>query len=249
MRIGRFLEKVITSLPATEIEDRTEEVGYAMILADGMGGHAAGERASRIAIRELVKLALARPDWIFRLDESVAADAKTRSKERFQDLNALLLNEGEQDSDLRGMGTTLTAVRNMGRQLQVVHVGDSRAYLLRNDHLHRLTRDHTFVQLLIDSGQLTEEEAADCHMRHMLVNALGGVSENVDVDVDQFDLADGDRVLMCSDGLTDLVEDDEIRRVLVERRESKAACQRLIDLALERGGRDNVTVIVATYTF
>jgi protein phosphatase len=249
MRIGRFLEKVITSLPPSEIDDRSEEVGYAMILADGMGGHAAGEHASRMAIRELVKLALARPDWIFRLDSNVAADAKTRSKERFQDLNALLINEGEQDADLRGMGTTLTAVRNLGRQLQVVHVGDSRAYLLRNDRLHRLTRDHTFVQLLIDSGQLTEEEAADFHMRHMLVNALGGSSDTVDVDVDQFDLASGDRVLMCSDGLTDLVEDDEIRGVLVERQDSNEACQRLIDLALERGGRDNVTVIVATYTF
>src|SRR6185503_1887781 len=115
----------------------TDEVGYTMILADGMGGHAGGERASRMAITELIKLAFARPDWIFRLDETVAADAKTRSKERFRDLNTLLLNEGEQDSDLRGMGTTLTAVRNMGRQVQVVHVGDSRAYLLRNDRLHR----------------------------------------------------------------------------------------------------------------
>jgi protein phosphatase len=249
MRIGRFLETVVTSLPASDVQDRSEEVGYAMILADGMGGHAGGERASRMAISELVKLVLARPDWIFRLDDTVAADAKQRSRERIRDVNTLLLNEGEQDADLRGMGTTLTAVRNLGRQLQIVHVGDSRAYLLRNDRLHRLTRDHTFVQLLIDSGQLSEEEAADFHGRHMLVNALGGLSEDVDVDVDQLELASGDRVLMCSDGLTDLVDDEAIRKVLVEQRESKDVCQHLIDLALERGGRDNVTVIVATYTF
>jgi protein phosphatase len=249
MRIGRYLEKVISSLPATEIAERTEEAGYAMIVADGMGGHAAGEHASRMAITELVKLALARPDWIFRLDETVAADAKERSKERFRDLNTLLLDRGGQDSDLRGMGTTLTAVRNLGRQLQIVHVGDSRAYLLRNDRLHRLTRDHTFVQLLIDSGQLSEQEAADFHLRHMLVNALGGLSEDVDVDVDQLELTSGDRVLMCSDGLTDMVDDDTIRRVLIEQRDSKEACQRLIDLALDHGGKDNVTVVVATYTF
>jgi PPM family protein phosphatase len=249
MRIGRYLEKVLTSLPAKEISDRTEEVGYAMILADGMGGHASGEQASRMAITELVKLALARPDWIFRLDDTVAADARQRSKKRFRDLNALLLKRGEEDRDLRGMGTTLTAVRNMGRQLQIVHVGDSRAYLLRNNYLHRLTRDHTYVQLLIDSGQLSQEEAADFHLRHMLVNALGGFNTDVEVDVDQLELSSGDRILLCSDGLTDLVDDEVILQVLVEWQESKEACQRLLDLALERGGKDNVTVVVATYTF
>jgi serine/threonine protein phosphatase PrpC len=249
LRIGRYLEKVLTSLPAEEIDDRTEEVGYAMILADGMGGHASGERASRMAITELVKLVLAKPDWIFRLDETVAADAKRRSKERIRNLNALILSEGEQDGELRGMGTTLTAVRNLGRKLQIVHVGDSRAYLLRNNYLHRLTRDHTYVQLLIDSGQLSAEEAADCHLRHMLVNALGGCNVDVEVDVDQVELRNGDRILLCSDGLTDLVDDETILHVLVERHESKEACQCLLDLALERGGRDNVTVVVASYAF
>jgi protein phosphatase len=147
------------------------------------------------------------------------------------------------------MGTTLTAVRNLGRDLQIVHVGDSRAYLLREDRLHRLTRDHTYVQLLIDSGQLSKEDAADFSGRHILVNALGGANEDVEVDVDQLELANGDRVLLCSDGLTDLVDDDEIRGVLVESRESKEACRCLLDLALERGGKDNITVVVAAYTF
>ena len=249
IRIGRYLEKVVTSLPASEIEDRTEEVGYAMILADGMGGHAGGERASRMAITGLVKLALARPDWIFRLDETVAADARQRSRKRFRDLNTLLLNEGQQDRDLHGMGTTLTAVRNLGRRVQIVHVGDSRAYLLRKDSLHRLTRDHTYLQLLLDSGQLSQEEAADFPMRHMLVNALGGFNEDVEVDVDQVEIGNGDRILMCSDGLTDMVDDEAIRRVLVETHESEDACRRLLDLALAGGGKDNVTVVVASYTF
>ena len=249
MRIGRYLETVITSLPAAEIADRTDEVGYAMILADGMGGHAGGERASRLAITGLVKLALATPDWIFRLDETVAANARQRSAERLRRLHALLLEHGAQDRDLRGMGTTLTAVRNMGRQLHIVHVGDSRAYLLRNESLHRLTRDHTYVQLLVDSGHLSEEQAARFHGRNILVNALGGSSEDVEVDVDQAELCNGDRILMCSDGLTDMVDDVAIRRVLVESQESQQTCQRLLELALERGGKDNVTVIVATYTF
>jgi PPM family protein phosphatase len=249
MRIGRYLETVVTSLPAEEINARTDEGGYAMILADGMGGHAGGEQASRMAITGLVKLALARPDWIFRLDEAVAADVKQRSKKRVQALHTLLLNHGEQDRDLHGMGTTLTIVRNMGRQLHIVHVGDSRAYLLRNGRLHHLTRDHTYLQLLIDSGQLSKEEAATFPGRHVLVNALGGFNEDVQVDVDQLELSSGDRILMCSDGLTDMVDDDAIRAVLVEGHASQEACKRLIDLALERGGKDNVTVVVATYTF
>ena len=249
MRLGRYLETVITSLPAEEIDARTDEVGYVMVIADGMGGHAGGEHASRTAITGLVKLALARPDWIFRLDKAVAADARQRSKDRVQDLHAQLLNQGEQDRELHGMGTTLTIVRNMGRQLHIVHVGDSRAYLLRDGRLHHLTRDHTYLQLLLDSGQLSKEDACDFRGRHILVNALGGFNEEVEVDVDQITLSSGDRILMCSDGLTDMVDDDTICRALVERQESGQACQRLIDLALERGGKDNVTVVVATYTF
>jgi protein phosphatase len=248
-RIGRYLETVITSLPSGEIPDRAEEAGYAMIVADGMGGHAGGELASRMAVSGLVKFAFARPDWIFRLDETVATVATQRSKKRFRHLNTLLINHSKQDPSVCGMGTTLTAARNFGRHLQIVHVGDSRAYLLRDARLHRLTRDHTYVQLLIDTGQLSEEEAAVFGARHVLVNALGGLDQEVEVDVDQLELANEDRVLLCSDGLTDLIDDDTIRRVLVECHQSAEACRRLVDLALARGGKDNVTVVVSSYTF
>jgi protein phosphatase len=249
IRIGRYLETVITSLPSGEIPERVDEAGYVMVVADGMGGHAGGELASRMAISGLVKLVLAMPDWIFRLDRSVASDVPKRSKRRFRRLNELLIEHGAKDPALRGMGTTLTAVRNLGRQLQIVHVGDSRAYLLRGSSLHRLTRDHTYVQLLVDSGQLSKQEAASFGARHLLVNALGGVDEDVEVDVDQLQLADGDRMLLCSDGLTDMVNDETICRVLLECPKSAEACRRLMDLALAAGGKDNVTAVVATYTF
>ena len=248
-RIGRYLETVLTTLPAGEVPERAEEAGYAMIVADGMGGHAGGEVASRMAISGLVKLALAMPDWIFRLDDSVASDASQRSKRRVRDLNTLLIEHSKQHQDLCGMGTTLTAARTIGRDLQIVHVGDSRAYLLRDAHLLRLTRDHTYVQMLIDRGLLSKEEAADFGARHVLVNALGGVSEDVEVDVSQLKLMNGDRVMLCSDGLTDLVDDESIRRVLIDCHESAEACRRLVDLALAGGGKDNVTVVVATFTF
>ena len=248
-RIGRYLQTTITSLPPGEIPDRTEDIGYAMIVADGMGGHAGGEVASRTAIKELIKFASAMPDWMFKLDDTVARESSQRSKKRFRHVNTVLRTQGEQDPDLRGMGTTMTSARNMGRHLQVAHVGDSRAYLLREGRLHRLTRDHTYAQLLIDSGRLTEKEAARFGARHMLVNALGGSNEDVEVDVDQIELMHGDRVLLCSDGLTDCVDDAQICRVLVECRESEKVCERLVELALDGGGRDNVTVVVATYRF
>jgi len=247
-RIGRYLETVLTSLPPGEVPERAEEAGYAMVVADGMGGHAGGELASRMAISGLVKIALAMPDWIFRLDETVATDATRRSKGRFRDLNTLLIEYGKQDEAVRGMGTTLTAARTMGRHLQIVHVGDSRAYLLRSARLLRLTRDHTYVQLLLDSGQLTEEEAAHFGARHLLVNALGGVSEDVEVDVSQLKLTSGDRLLLCSDGLTDMVDDETIRQVLMDCGRAADACRSLVDLALAAGGKDNVTVVVASYT-
>ena len=205
-----------------------------MIVADGMGGHAGGELASRMAISGLVKLVLAMPDWIFRLDETVAEDATQRSKRRFRHLNSLLIEHGTHDPNVHGMGTTLTAARNLGRHLQIVHVGDSRAYLLREGCLNRLTRDHTYVQLLVDSGQLSEKEAAEFGARHVLVNALGGFDEDVEVDVDQLELKSGDRLLLCSDGLTDLVDDEAIRQVMIECGESAEACRRLIDVALTR---------------
>jgi len=249
MRLGRYLETVLTTLPAGEVPARADEAGYALVVADGMGGHADGELASRMAISGLVKLVLAMPDWIFHLDASVARDARRRSKRRFRTLNSLLIEHGRRAQSSRGMGTTLTAARIMGEDLHVVHVGDSRAYMLREGRLHRLTRDHTFVQLLIDSGQMSPEEGARSSQRHMLVNALGGFNPDVEVDVDQVKLATGDRLLLCSDGLTDMVDDDAIREVLADCRDAAAACRRLIDLALANGGRDNITVIVASCSF
>jgi len=146
------------------------------------------------------------------------------------------------------MGSTLTAVRSYGHDLLIVHVGDSRAYLLRARRLHRLTRDHTFAQMLVDCGQLEPSEVESSGVGHVLTNALGGSTEAVDVDVDLARLENGDRVLLCSDGLTDLVDDETIRRVLLESPAATDACSALVTLALDRGERDNVTVIVAGYT-
>ncbi|HTV02029.1 MAG TPA: protein phosphatase 2C domain-containing protein [Luteitalea sp.] len=248
-RIGRYFESVGTSLPPGEVPDWTEEAGYALAVADGMGGHAAGEMASRLTIREMVRLALALPDWIVRLDTHTTGDAATRSEQRIRTAHETLMTEARRDPEKRGMGTTVTTVRNLGRVLQVAHVGDSRAYLLRNGTLKRLTRDHTYVQMLVDSGRMTQEAAERSSSRHVLVNAVGGVNDSVYVDVDHLPLANGDRVMLCSDGLSDLVDDATIRSMLLDAPDAESACRALVGRALEEGGRDNVTVVVARYSW
>jgi PPM family protein phosphatase len=247
-RLTRSLETLLTSLPAGDVPGRADEVNYVMVVADGMGGHAAGEVASRMAISALVRLALDVPDWFFKVDEEHAPEIEQRTRRVVQQVGSELTERGRQDPRLRGMGSTMTAARSFGRDLLIVHVGDSRAYLLRAGRLHRLTRDHTYAQLLVDMGQLQPCDVAGSGKRHILTNVLGGSDEHVEVDIDLLRLEDGDRVLLCSDGLTDLIDDDTIAETLLGTQSSKEACAQLVQLALDNGGRDNVTAIVAAYT-
>ena len=213
-----------------------------------MGGHAAGEVASRLAISALVSLALDVPDWILKVDEEGAAEIERRARRIVEQVSSVLVERGREDAALRGMGSTLTAVRSFGHDFLIVHVGDSRAYLFRAGHLLRLTKDHTYAQMLVDCGRLPASDVASSGVRHILTNALGGSTEHVDVDVDFLRLEDGDRLLLCSDGLTDLVDDDTIAKTLIETQTSGDACKALMKLALDGEGRDNITVIVAGYT-
>ena len=247
-QLTRSLETILTSLPAGAVPDRADEINYVMVVADGMGGHAAGEVASQLAISALVSLALDIPDWFFKVDPEHAPEIERRARNAVQEVAAQVVARGRQDEALRGMGSTLTAARSFGDDLLIVHVGDSRAYLCRAGRLHRLTKDHTYAQLLVDTGQLTAGEAAGSRMRHVLTNVLGGSDAEVQVDVDLLRLEDGDRLLLCSDGLSDLVGDDTITTTLSGLPRSSEACARLVQLALDGGGRDNITVIVAGYT-
>ena len=243
-RLGRTLQTLTTSLPAGDVPEYTEEVNYVMVIADGMGGHAAGEVASRMAISALVGLALDLPDWIFKVDEAHALEIERRARMWMQEVGTMILERGRREPALHGMGTTLTAARSLGRDLMITHVGDSRAYLFRAGQLNRLTRDHTYAQLLVDTGLLAPADVADSRHRHILTNALGGSIEDVEVDTDRLQLEDGDRVLLCSDGLTDLVTDETITQLLSEAQNAREACERLVQTALDAGGRDNVTVVV-----
>ena len=247
-RLTRSLETMLTSLPVGDVPQRADEVNYVMVVADGMGGHAAGEVASRLAISGMIRLALDLPDWFFKVDEDRLPEIEDRARHLVQQVGAEIVERGREDAALRGMGSTMTGVRSLGRDLLVAHVGDSRAYLFRAGGLHRLTKDHTYAQLLVDMGQLQASDVPDSGKRHILTNALGGSMGHVRVDIDLLQLESGDRVLLCSDGLTDLVDDDKIAKALLETHASKDACAQLLQLALQNGGRDNVTVIVAAYT-
>lgn len=246
VRFGRVLQTLMTNLPEGSVPDAVEDVGYGMVVADGMGGMAAGELASELAIRTLMHLVLATPDWIMdpqHLSERVMA----RFARRFQRIGEKLSDAARQDPSLAGMGTTMTLSCSVGAQLFIAHIGDSRAYLWRDGALHQLTRDHTMAQALVERGLLRPEEAMRNRLKHVLTRALGGSDRNFEPDVQGLTLHPGDQILLCSDGLSDMVQPTDIEAILRSAPSARQACEALIEHALESGGRDNVTVALARY--
>jgi protein phosphatase len=250
VRFGRHLACLGTNLPEGQIPPRSEETGYAVGVADGMGGHVAGEEASRLALGTLVNLVLRYPDWILRLDdEAFVAEVMRRAAERCGQIQAAMTEQARADPNLQGFGTTLTVAWSLGKDLFLCHVGDSRAYLWRRGKLCQLTHDHTLAQSLADAGHLTQQEVATHRYRHVLTRALGVQGGAVEPDVLQLALEDGDWLLLCSDGLSDMVPDERIADLLGGGRAAGQVCQDLVREALQAGGRDNVTVVVARYEF
>jgi protein phosphatase len=236
-----------TNMPRGAMPETYDETVYAMLVADGVGGSAAGEIASQTAIQALVDLILETPDWIMLLDDQLADDVLRRMERRFQRVREKLVEKANADPSLHGMGTTMTVAGTVGHELLTAHVGDSRAYVYRKNGLERLTRDQTMAQSLADSGAIRQEEVETSPYRNVLTSALATRGAFVQVELKRSRLEDGDQLLMCSDGLTDMVPDDVIARVLKEARTSAQACRRLVDYALEAGGRDNVTVVLGRY--
>lgn len=246
-RVGRSLETLITSLPDGEVPIRFDDSGYVMMVADGMGGAAAGEVASRSAVRTFVNIVLDVPEWLMKPGDGEAEALMERASSYYRRIDQVLAEQAETNPQLSGMGTTMTVAYAVGRDLFLAHAGDSRAYLFRGGAVKQLTRDHTHVQALVDAGTITREEAASHRLRNVLTNVLGGQDRTVDVEMHRLALADQDRLLLCSDGLNEIVEDGEIAEVLEQMESPEAACRDLIELALERGAPDNVTVLTARF--
>ncbi len=218
------------------VRNNNEDSVYAgprlLAIADGMGGHAAGEVASKIVIGTLEPL-----DEDRRIDDLMRA-----LRDAVGDANHRIAEAVRRDTELEGMGTTLTALRFVGGQVGLVHVGDSRAYLLRHNHLAQITHDDTYVQYLVDSGKLTPDEAKDHPRKSVILRALLGTEVEPDVAIRE--AREGDRYLLCSDGLSDVVSTETILDTLgIE--DTQECADRLVELALRGGGPDNVTVIVA----
>ena len=248
IRGGRAIETVMSNLGESQPGDLFEEAAFGMVVADGVGGEAAGEIASRQAIYTLLGLTLHTPDWNFRWGPKERNTVMWRMKDRFRRINASLLRDAAEQSGLNGMCTTMTAAVSHGDDLIVGHVGDSRAYLLHHGRLVRLTRDHTLGARLVEDGTHSPNDRLVRELRNVLMQALGSRETECVPDVHDFLLEDGDQVLLCTDGLSDMVEDTLIEAVLKEAPSSRAACQSLVDLALSNGGRDNITVVVARYS-
>ncbi|MEV6883118.1 Stp1/IreP family PP2C-type Ser/Thr phosphatase [Streptomyces sp. NPDC051135] len=220
------------------IREGNEDSGYAgprlLAIADGMGGQAAGEVASSEVISTIVALD----------DDVPGSDVLTSLGAAVQRANDQLRQMVEEDPALEGMGTTLTALLWTGQRLGMVHVGDSRAYLLRDGVLTQITQDHTWVQRLVDEGRITEEEAGTHPQRSLLMRALGS-GDHVEPDLSIREVRAGDRYLICSDGLSGVVSHQTMEDTLASYQGPQETVQELIQLALRGGGPDNITVIVA----
>jgi PPM family protein phosphatase len=204
-------------------------------VADGMGGHQGGEVASNLALRSLEQIAEEPPP---------DGESAPRLAEVVREANRVVLRKASGDSSLAGMGTTLTAVlAGAEGRVHVAHVGDSRAYLLRDGEITQLTRDQTVVQRLLDEGRITAEEAEIHPQRSILTNALG-VDQDIQVDEASYELKVGDRLLLCSDGLSGMVSQQEIRRILLEYQDPQEASDALVNAANEAGGQDNITAVI-----
>jgi protein phosphatase len=250
VRITRSLETVLTNLGEGVLPKRFDETAYGMLVADGMGGMAAGEVASRVALLTLVELVAQTPDWIMKMNqEENAPIVMRRMTRRFRQIDDELRELGETTRSLQGMGTTLTVAVTLGTDVFLSHIGDSRAYLLRGQKLHQLTKDHTLAQALIDAGISEPDDPSTRAMRHVLTAALGSTGERTDPQVQRLHLSDGDQLLLCTDGLSEMVADDSIASLLKDADSSETACQGLINLALAGGGTDNITVVLARYRF
>lgn len=233
--------------PNNEDNYYLDEDNGVFVVADGMGGHASGEIASKMAVDVI--------NGFFNgtggTNEPVIGTYIEEYSEKTNTIgsairlaNMAIYEAAQNNTRWRGMGTTLAAVLLDKRRLSIAHVGDSRVYLVRAGDIMQLTDDHTLVHEQVKRDMMTQDEAATSDMKHILTRALG-IASDVMVDLDELTMADGDALVLCTDGLSSMVSDDDILSIVLADDNPTTACERLIDRANSNGGQDNVTVIVA----
>ena len=231
--------------PNNEDNFYIDDKGSILVVADGMGGHTSGEIASKIAV-DVIR------DYINGIKEGRSAqigqyleefsEVTNRIGSALRLANQAIYEAAQSNSGWQGLGTTIAAVIVNGNSLSIAHVGDSRVYLVRADNIELLTDDHSVVYEQVKRDLLTKEEAQKSEMKNLLTRALGS-SPEVEVDCDELTLADGDILVLCTDGLNSMVSDDDILSVVLLTNDPDQACEKLIDMANKAGGKDNITVI------
>lgn len=203
------------------------------IVADGMGGHNAGEVASEMAASEVIKF----------VNDNINKFCDNVLEEAIKKVNSDIYNYSASDKKLKGMGTTITACLCYNNKVIVANVGDSSCFGVKDDSVYKLTKDHSLVQQLLDAGSISETEAMNHPNKNIITRAVG-TSDNVEVDIFKFELNEYDKYLICSDGLTNEVTIDEMNNILKREKNNKLACEYLVNEANENGGRDNITVML-----
>ena len=217
-----------------------QEYGMLFAVADGMGGHAHGEVASKMACEGLAEY--------YNKEQSPSNESDFHHAKLHHLIQTILrshnqiLTESEKNLRFKGMGTTLSALVLLKGKALIAHVGDSRIYRLRQGRLEQLTVDHTMAQFLMEVGEIAPEEAVKHPARHVLTQVMGAEIEEIDTRVET--LAPGDLFLLCSDGMYDMVTDDDMLKILLTPSSVQAVCDQLLGAAIENGGKDNVTIVV-----
>src|SRR5947209_10603752 len=232
LRASEIICKTDTGRQRRDNEDSAYARSPLFVVADGMGGAQAGEVASQMAVQTFEQEL---PEGEFSIEERLA--------ERVREANRRIHELSQSDRDRAGMGTTLTAAYLDETSLAIAHVGDSRAYLVRDGALRRLTRDHSLVGELVQRGKLTEEQAAEHPQRSIITRALGP-EPDVEVDTWTYPVRAGDVLLLCSDGLTSMVSEEEVAEIIIGAPTLERAGEDLIAAANTAGGRDNITVVL-----
>lgn len=217
----------------------TEQIGNLsnmFIVADGMGGHAAGDYASRKSVEAMCEF----------VESSFERNTITLLCKAVETANSVVYNTSRSNRELDGMGTTVVAATFVGRYLQVVNVGDSRLYIINQDGIRQVTVDHSLVEEMIKSGTISREQASNHPKKNIITRAVGIKSE-VSIDVFSEELKDGDYILLCSDGLTNMVSDEEIQNIVINSKDVEMAVTMLIDAANEQGGKDNISTVLVKF--
>ena len=220
-----------------EIEQNEIDI---LFVADGMGGHSKGDIASRIAVQTLIFLIT---KAVSRYSHNIIGDIEKSIPRFIRNINQHIRKKANENENYKGMGTTLTAALIIKGKMIIIHVGDSRLYRIEGEMFQQITKDHSFVQELLDKGEITPEEAFD-HPKKNKINKALGPKPTVVPDVYTLDWTGG-TLLLCTDGLTDMVDNRGLQDIIEEYKEPQQLCDKLVEVALEKGGHDNISVLVA----